>query len=96
MKVLFHKVNTPSTYTLVMAKIKELTFELLPHPPHTSDLAPSDFCLFPNLKKWLSGKRVLDDSQLSDDVNGYFEELKKSTYVSGITAVECLWKSVSS
>ena len=37
-------------------KINELRFELFPHLPYSPDLAPSDFYLFPNFKKWLRDK----------------------------------------
>ena len=33
------------------AKLHELHFELLPHPPYSPDLAPSDYWLFADLKK---------------------------------------------
>ena len=39
-----------------MTKLTELKYELLPHPPYSSDLAPCDYYLFPNSKGWLSGK----------------------------------------
>ncbi|EFN65416.1 hypothetical protein EAG_14179, partial [Camponotus floridanus] len=31
-------------------KLMELRFQLVPHPPYSSDLAPSDYNLFPNMK----------------------------------------------
>ena len=37
-----------------MAKINDLKFdELLQHRPYSPDLAPSDYFLFSNFKKWL-------------------------------------------
>ena len=39
-----------------MAKFNELKYELPDHPPYSPDLAPSDFCLFLNLKNVLAGK----------------------------------------
>ena len=61
--ILFHKDNAPSrTSAVAMAKIHELQFELLDHPPHSPDLAPSEFFLFPHLKIALGGqekRRVL-------------------------------------
>jgi len=44
------------TCAVSMAKIAELKFELLQHPPYSPDLVPSDFFLFPNLKKWLGAE----------------------------------------
>jgi hypothetical protein len=32
-------------------------WEILPHPPYSLDLAPSDFHLFPNMKKHLRCQR---------------------------------------
>ncbi|GBP28367.1 Histone-lysine N-methyltransferase SETMAR [Eumeta japonica] len=54
-KVLFHQDNAcVHTCLVTMAKIHELRYELLPHPAYSPDLAPCDYYLFPNLKKWLS------------------------------------------
>ena len=47
-----------------MAKINELKFELLLNAPYSPDLAPSDYFLFPNLKKWLSGQRFSNDEEV--------------------------------
>src|SRR5436190_23921294 len=50
-KILFHQDNASShTSAVAMAKIHELRFELLDHPPYPPDLAPSDIFLFPQLK----------------------------------------------
>ncbi|CAH2087375.1 unnamed protein product [Euphydryas editha] len=47
-----------------MAKLHELSFELLPHPPYSPDLAPSDIFLFSDLKrKLLAGKKFKDDEE---------------------------------
>ncbi|KAF7276520.1 hypothetical protein GWI33_010165 [Rhynchophorus ferrugineus] len=45
-KVLVHQDNTPCHRSMkTMAKIHELVFELLPHPPYSPDLAPSYYFL---------------------------------------------------
>jgi histone-lysine N-methyltransferase SETMAR len=75
-----------------MAKINELKFELLPHAPYSPDLAPSDYFLFPNLKKWLSGKRFANNEEVESAVDGYFEELDNSHYTQGIEAIEHRWE----
>jgi hypothetical protein len=36
---------------VAVAKLVELGCKLLSHPPYSPDLAPSDFFLFPNMKK---------------------------------------------
>ena len=57
-KVLFHQDNAPCHKSLAtMAKLNELSFKMLPHPPYSQDLAPGDYYLFADLKKILQGKR---------------------------------------
>ena len=46
-KVLFHQDNAPRHKSIaIMAKLYELHLELLPHPPYSPDLVPSDCLLF--------------------------------------------------
>ncbi|XP_020282790.1 histone-lysine N-methyltransferase SETMAR-like [Pseudomyrmex gracilis] len=90
-EVLFHQNASARTLPVVMAKIYELGFELLPHPSYSPDLAPCEFHLFPNLNKWLGGKRFSSNHEVIDAVNVYFEELEKSFYQSGISALEKRW-----
>jgi len=44
--------------------VAECGYELLPHPPYSPDLAPSDFCLFPLLKEHLSGTHFSSDNDV--------------------------------
>jgi histone-lysine N-methyltransferase SETMAR len=47
----------PTTHTANMTKvaIQELDWEIFPHPPYSSDLAPSDYHLFCSLSNNLRG-----------------------------------------
>jgi histone-lysine N-methyltransferase SETMAR len=57
-KILFHYDNAPAHSSgVVAAKLMELGFQLVPHPLFSPDLAPSDYYLFPNMKKLLAGRR---------------------------------------
>ena len=50
--VLFHQDNAPAHKSVVaMAAVRDCGFELVDHPPYSPDLAPSDYFLFPNMKK---------------------------------------------
>lgn len=48
---LLHEDNFRFHTCFTMAKIHQLCYELLPHPACSTDLAPSDYFLFSNLKK---------------------------------------------
>ena len=88
-KVLFHLDNAPvHTSVIAIAKINEVKFTLLPHAPYLPNLAPSDYFLFPNLKKWLGDQRFTNNEEMESAVNGYFEELNDSHYKQGIKAIE--------
>lgn len=91
-KVLFHQDNARvHTCLVTMAKIHELRYELLPHPAYSPDLAPCDYYLFPNLKKWLGGKRFESNKEVITETNGYFESLEKTYYLEGIKKLEKRW-----
>jgi len=44
----------------------ELRFQLVPHPLYSSDLAPSDYYLFPNMKKWLAGRFYSNEKVIAE------------------------------
>ena len=67
-----------------MAKIHELPFELLDHPPYSPDLAPSDFFLFPHLKIALGGQRFSSNEEAITFVNNYFAEKNTEYYLDGL------------
>ena len=61
-----------------MAKLSELGYELLPHPPHSPDLAPNDYWLFADLKKMLKGKIFGSNEEVIAEIEAYFEAKDKS------------------
>ena len=74
-----------------VAKLNELGSELLPHPPYSPDLAPSDYWLFADLKKMLRGKRFRSNDELIAETNDYFEGKQKSFYKGGIERLQKRW-----
>ena len=57
--VLFHQNNAPAHKSVVaMAAVHDRGFEVVDHPPCSPDLAPSDYFLFPNMKKTLLGSSI--------------------------------------
>ena len=73
-KILFHQDNAQCHKSLkMMAKMHELGFELLPHPPYSPDLGPSNYYLFSELKKMLRGNRFGSDEKVITETEAYFE-----------------------
>jgi len=57
--------NAPAHRTLAtQKKLAYLDFQFLDHPPYSPDLAPSDYHLFPGLKKQLKGRHFSPDAEV--------------------------------
>ena len=92
-KILFHQDNAPShTSAAAMAKIHELRFELLDHPPYSPDLVPSDFFLFPHLKIALGGQRFSSNEEAITFANNYFAGKNAEYYLDGLKRWEHGWE----
>ena len=61
-----------------------LTDELLPHPPYSPDLAPSDLYLFPLLKEHLSSTYFSNDNDVIASVEVFLQGQDKLFYKTGI------------
>ena len=56
-----------------MPKLHELHFELLLHPPYSSDSAPSDYWLFADHKTMLQGKRFSSNEEVILETEAYLK-----------------------
>ena len=72
--VLYLHDNAPAhTSRTATAAIRQAGFQVLDHPPYSPDLAPSDFHLFPNLKKHLRGTRYESNQEVIQVVEDWFQ-----------------------
>ena len=87
-KVLGHQDNAPSHKLIAkMAKLHELLFKLLLQ----SDMAPSNYWLFADLKKMLQEKRYGSNEEVISETEVYFEAKDKSFYKKVIELLEKCW-----
>ena len=74
-----------------MNAVERNEYELLPHLAYSPDLAPSDFFLFPNLKKDIRGLHLRSDEEVvtavEEWVNGKFPDF----FSSDLMALEHRW-----
>ena len=90
--VLLQQDNAPvHSSKLAMQSVRDCGFELLPHPPYSPDLAPSDFFLFSKLKKELRGQRYDDDDELMLAVEGFCKGHDSAFYREGLEALPRRW-----
>jgi histone-lysine N-methyltransferase SETMAR len=91
-KIIFYQDNAPThKIVLTMGKLRDLHYELLEHPPYSTDLARSHFYLFPKLKLFHVGQRFSSNQEAIAAVERYFADLTKNYYRDGIMALEHRW-----
>ena len=76
---------------IVATKLMEVGFQFVSNPPYSPDLASSDYYLFPNMKKWLAGKRFYSKKKVIVETNAYFADLDKFYYSEEINKLEQCW-----
>jgi len=65
-------------------KIEEMGWELLQHPPHSRDLAPSDFHLFGPLKESLRGIKFENNEDDQQHVLQFLHAADKDFYAADL------------
>ena len=79
--MLFYHDNAPSHQaSMSQETINRRSIEVLGHPPYSPGLAPSDFFLFPTLKKILRGRHFDDVADLQRAVQSVMASLGPSAY----------------
>jgi [histone H3]-lysine36 N-dimethyltransferase SETMAR len=75
-------------------KMEQLKWELLPHPPYSPDIAPSDFHLFQSLSHHLANKHYRDRNDIEIDIAEFFMSKPTRFYHDGIYELPKRWQSV--
>jgi histone-lysine N-methyltransferase SETMAR len=81
--LLLHDNAWPHTATAMVQTVQWLGFELLPHPPYSPDLAPSDYHIFSPLKI-LRGHRFGSHGDVQQAVQTWLREQQRSFLFKGM------------
>ena len=92
--LLQHDNARPLTARSPVATIQDLSFECLPHPPYSSDLAPSDFHVFGPLEEAIGGKSFRSDEEVQQAVHEWLHSQPKDLFSRGIHALPKRWNIV--
>jgi len=92
--VLQHDNARPHVARLTQEKIKELNWEVLPHPPYSPDIAPSDFHLFRSLEHSLRNKTFRNIDDVRAHLESYFSSKPPEFYKEGIQTLSARWQKV--
>ena len=79
---------------VVQAVIHQSDFIKLNHPAYSRDIAPSDYYLFSNLKKFLRGKNFNSDNEATTTVEDYLTDLDSDFFCKGIESLRDRWQRV--
>ena len=73
-------------------KLAYLGFQYLDHPPYSPDLAPSDYHLFPGLKKknkkQLEGRHFSSDAKVTAEAETWLDGQPSDFFLSGLQKLE--------
>jgi len=87
--VLFLHDNAPAHQTLAtQKKLDYLGFQCLDHPPFSPDLVPSDYHLFPGLKKQLKGRHFSSDEEVIVVAETWMVEQLSEFFFEGLQKLE--------
>ena len=79
------------TCKIAMDAVERNGYELIPHPAYSPDLAPSDYFLFPNLKKDIRGCHFRSNEEVVAAVEEWVRDKDPGFFSSGLTALEHRW-----
>ena len=86
--ILYHHDNAPPhTAKLTRDTLASFGWTVLPHPPYSPDLAPSDFHLFGKLKEPLRGIHLKSLREVQDAVEDWRAKTTPEFYTAGVQSL---------
>ena len=71
--ILLHNNAQPHVTQPVLQKLNELGYEVLPHPPYSPDLSPTNYHFFKHLNNFLQGKHLHNQQEAEKAFQGVIE-----------------------
>ena len=72
--------------------LETLKFEILSHPPYSTDLAPSDFHFFPHLKRDLKGTHFIPYDEVQQAVTSWIKQRTPEFLTDGMRKLVLRWE----
>ena len=78
-------------HTTNASKLNEMGYEVLPHPPYSPDLSPTDYHFFKYLDNFLQGKRFHNQQEAENALQEFTEFRGRDFYTTGINQLISHW-----
>lgn len=82
----------PHIAKITLEKLKELGYEILPHPPYSPDLAPTDYHFFKHMDNFLQEKIYPNQATLENDVKAFIDSRTPEFFKIGIESLVKRWE----
>jgi len=92
--IILHDNAKPHSAKKTSNKLRELGYEVLPHPPYSPDIAPSDYHLFRSLEHHLRGKKFNGTEGVKNALSDFFDKKDPAFYREGIEDLVEKWSIV--
>ena len=92
--LLLHDNATPHTAKKTKRHLQQKKWVVLPHPPYSPDIAPTDFKFFRSLQNSLRGKEFKDEDEVQLFIEGFIASKSSGFFVKGFTDLPKRWKEV--
>lgn len=89
-----HDNARPHVAKIVQQKIETLGWEVLPHPPYSPDMAPSDYHLFRSMQHCLAEIKFNEVEEVRKWVSDFFKQQPREFFKRGIHSLREKWQSV--
>lgn len=92
--LLLHDNARPHTAIKTRTKLIEVGWEVLPHPPYSPDISPSDYYLFLSMSNFLANKRFDKDDDIKMAIEHFFASKDQAFYLRGMNLLLERWQKV--
>ncbi|EYC34124.1 hypothetical protein Y032_0001g258 [Ancylostoma ceylanicum] len=75
-------------------KLTALVIDLVPHPPYSPDLAPSDYHVFRSTQTFFAGKKFKDRAEVKRGVDDFLSSKSSDFFARGIRSLPDRWRYV--